>query len=100
MSYTTTAPRTHTTQVNLGAAIRRGRSLKCKGCKERGATIGCQWRGCQSVFHLPCAARHDCAMDVRTYKLFCVTHRRHAAAWRLDEDIMTVTVAAPPAALS
>ncbi|CAG8480067.1 2332_t:CDS:10, partial [Dentiscutata erythropus] len=39
---------------NVTLAWKRGRSMKCGKCKERGATIGCFEPKCTKSFHLPC----------------------------------------------
>jgi len=61
--------------VNLAGALRRGRALRCRQCRQRGATIGCFHRGCQHVYHLPCAVAADCYLDGRTFSLWCPMHR-------------------------
>ncbi|KAL0083611.1 hypothetical protein J3Q64DRAFT_1138071 [Phycomyces blakesleeanus] len=42
---------------NVTIALRRGRGMKCYGCKEKGATIGCFESKCSKSFHLPCAQK-------------------------------------------
>ncbi|KAI8342076.1 hypothetical protein BC941DRAFT_415299 [Chlamydoabsidia padenii] len=42
---------------NVTLALRRGRAVRCFGCKEKGATIGCFESKCNKSFHLPCAQR-------------------------------------------
>ncbi|KAJ1952806.1 hypothetical protein IWQ62_006140, partial [Dispira parvispora] len=39
---------------NVTAALRRGRTIKCVVCRERGATIGCFHSKCNRSYHLKC----------------------------------------------
>ncbi|KAF9921811.1 hypothetical protein FBU30_008125 [Linnemannia zychae] len=39
---------------NVTMAMRRGRSVKCTVCREKGATIGCFDPKCGRSFHVPC----------------------------------------------
>ena len=61
---------------NVLAAVKRGRSLKCFGCKERGATVGCGVPSCRMNFHLRCAAAHGELFDPSEETAFlCAKHR-------------------------
>ncbi|KAI8366507.1 hypothetical protein EDC96DRAFT_442841 [Choanephora cucurbitarum] len=42
---------------NVTLALRRGRGMRCHGCKEKGATIGCFDSKCNKSYHLPCAQK-------------------------------------------
>ncbi|KAI9256415.1 hypothetical protein EDC94DRAFT_523179 [Helicostylum pulchrum] len=42
---------------NVTLALRRGRGMRCHGCKEKGATIGCFESKCNKSFHLPCSQK-------------------------------------------
>ncbi|KAI9255496.1 hypothetical protein BY458DRAFT_520176 [Sporodiniella umbellata] len=42
---------------NVTLALRRGRGMRCHGCKEKGATIGCFESKCSKSFHLPCSKK-------------------------------------------
>ncbi|KAI8875798.1 hypothetical protein K501DRAFT_327341 [Backusella circina FSU 941] len=42
---------------NVTLALRRGRGMRCYGCKEKGATIGCFESKCSKSFHLPCSQK-------------------------------------------
>ncbi|RCH85744.1 hypothetical protein CU098_000026, partial [Rhizopus stolonifer] len=42
---------------NVTLALRRGRGMRCHGCKEKGATIGCFESKCGKSYHLPCAQK-------------------------------------------
>lgn len=62
--------------------LKRGRKLRCAGCKKPGATIGCCDRLCKKAFHLPCSIQRNSLNlffgDFRTYcndhKPFCEPH--------------------------
>jgi hypothetical protein len=60
---------------NVLAAIKRGRSLKCAACGERGATVGCGEKRCSKSFHLRCAAAHGLLQGETTF------HCRKHATW-------------------
>ncbi|KAI9592419.1 hypothetical protein BDF19DRAFT_416323 [Syncephalis fuscata] len=45
------------TWYNVTAAVRRGKKLRCIGCQERGATIGCFEPKCRRSFHLGCTGK-------------------------------------------
>lgn len=42
---------------NVTLALRRGRGMRCHGCKEKGATIGCFESKCNKSYHLPCSQK-------------------------------------------
>ncbi|KAF9583661.1 hypothetical protein BGW38_008918 [Lunasporangiospora selenospora] len=42
---------------NVTTAMKRGRSVKCTSCKEKGATIGCFEPKCHRSFHVPCTGK-------------------------------------------
>ncbi|ORX72700.1 hypothetical protein DL89DRAFT_81687 [Linderina pennispora] len=39
---------------NVAVALRRARTIKCAGCKQRGASIGCFYERCQRSYHVAC----------------------------------------------
>ncbi|KFH63937.1 hypothetical protein MVEG_09762 [Podila verticillata NRRL 6337] len=45
------------TWYNVSMAMRRGRTVKCTLCKEKGATIGCFEPKCYRSFHVPCTGK-------------------------------------------
>ncbi|KAG0245144.1 hypothetical protein BGX31_007855 [Mortierella sp. GBA43] len=45
------------TWYNVSMAMRRGRTVKCTSCKEKGATIGCFDPKCGRSFHVPCTGK-------------------------------------------
>ncbi|KAJ2636746.1 hypothetical protein GGF40_002818 [Coemansia sp. RSA 1286] len=42
---------------NVAAALRRGRTIACAGCRRRGATVGCFHDRCQKSFHVGCTGQ-------------------------------------------
>ena len=58
-------------------AVRRGRMLRCKTCGEKGATLGCMKRTCRSSYHLDCARKHGCLLNVDPYAVACPEHVEH-----------------------
>lgn len=60
---------------NVHGAISRGRMIKCSGCGNKGATVGCNIRNCGEHYHFPCARKFDCAfMTDKT--VFCPQHSK------------------------
>ncbi|GIL42694.1 hypothetical protein Vafri_633 [Volvox africanus] len=59
---------------HMGPAVRRGRALRCKDCKQRGATVGCFQEGCPAVYHLTCAVNAGCAFNEKTMEVWCPQH--------------------------
>ncbi|CAH1153697.1 unnamed protein product [Phaedon cochleariae] len=40
---------------NVQNALNRGRLIRCAQCKQKGASIGCCYKGCHETFHFSCA---------------------------------------------
>ena len=49
---------------SLKDAVRRGRMIRCRVCGEKGATLGCHKATCRSSYHLHCARRQRCLLQV------------------------------------
>ena len=64
---------------NLIKSIRRGRLIKCHGCSQRGATIGCFEPKCPKSFHAICALNDgwNFAAMGGTHLFACKTHRKN-----------------------
>ncbi|CAG8460640.1 4209_t:CDS:10, partial [Ambispora leptoticha] len=58
---------------NVTIAWRRGRSMKCGKCKERGATMGCFKPKCNRSFHLPCTGKPLSHFEMGVI-FYCPTH--------------------------
>lgn len=65
----------HGVYYNVLVAARRGVHNKCEGCGKRGATIGCQFPGCNSKYHLPCATNLTSWVFGGLRKFWCPSHR-------------------------
>lgn len=65
---------------NMRKAVRRGRMLRCKACKQRGATVGCFDSGCQCVYHLPCAAEVGCRLEEDGHVVWCPMHSKRSSS--------------------
>lgn len=55
-------------------AVRRGRMLRCKTCGQKGATLGCMKKTCRSSYHLDCARKHGCLLNMDPYAVACPEH--------------------------
>ncbi|CAG8488341.1 2903_t:CDS:10 [Ambispora gerdemannii] len=58
---------------NVTIAWRRGRSMKCGKCKERGATMGCFKPKCNRSFHLSCTGKPLSHFEMGVI-FYCPTH--------------------------
>ena len=64
----------------LNGAMRRARQLRCKACKQTGASIGCYVPSCSVTYHVPCAAAVAGADFARCREAFCLKHKGTPAA--------------------
>lgn len=60
--------------VNVDAALRRARRLRCAHCGAPGAAVGCQVGKCRKTYHLPCLAASDAQVNEETYAVRCPMH--------------------------
>lgn len=61
---------------NLAREVRRGRSIKCGLCDDKGATIGCRLQKCRLSYHLPCARTTGWdGDDTAVGEFYCPKHR-------------------------
>ncbi|KAI9906879.1 hypothetical protein PsorP6_004169 [Peronosclerospora sorghi] len=60
--------------MNLPKAIKRGRQLRCTGCQDFGATVGCVVAQCRRNYHLRCAVESGGEINGTTYALCCKPH--------------------------
>ncbi|KAJ2807195.1 hypothetical protein H4S07_003639, partial [Coemansia furcata] len=71
---------------NVEAALRRARTIKCAGCRKRGAAIGCFHERCQRSYHVACtgmtAAELACGMI-----FWCPKHSSSTAAEEEEEEV-------------
>ncbi|XP_073338890.1 histone-lysine N-methyltransferase 2B isoform X2 [Pagrus major] len=60
--------------LQVHTAVSRGRHLRCDGCGQSGATVGCCLATCQSNFHFMCARAQNCVFQ-QDRKVYCSKHR-------------------------
>ncbi|CAJ0887813.1 22334_t:CDS:2 [Entrophospora sp. SA101] len=63
---------------NITIAWKRGRSMKCAKCKERGATIGCFDPKCAKSYHLACTEKPLSHFEMGVI-FYCPTHESRYA---------------------
>ncbi|KAJ1966446.1 hypothetical protein GGI12_000090 [Dipsacomyces acuminosporus] len=63
---------------NVAAALKRARTIKCAGCKQRGATIGCFYDRCQKSYHVACTGKPTSFFE-SGYIFWCRKHSRDDA---------------------
>ncbi|KAJ8949142.1 hypothetical protein NQ318_012890 [Aromia moschata] len=58
---------------NVQSALNRGRPIRCTQCKQKGASVGCCYKGCHETYHFGCArtAKLNFMHDKTVY---CSTH--------------------------
>mmetsp|Transcript_12377 Transcript_12377/g.23194 ORF Transcript_12377/g.23194 Transcript_12377/m.23194 type:complete len:2389 (-) Transcript_12377:1254-8420(-) len=61
----------------VGKARGRGGKLRCFGCGQYGATLGCHRSACNANFHFPCAKACG-ATFTSSHKLYCAAHTQYA----------------------
>lgn len=64
---------------NIYEALVRSRSIRCSLCGELGATLNCCSASCVSVYHFPCALRHDGVVFLEDKRTLCVQHANELA---------------------
>ena len=64
-------------------ATGRGTKLRCFGCGQTGATLGCHRSNCHANYHFPCAKAAG-VVFTSTHKLFCDVHKQFA-----KDDLVT-----------
>jgi len=57
---------------------KRGRHLRCAGCKQKGATVGCYIEKCKKVFHYRCLEKAKARKVVDYFAAFCKSHAHFA----------------------
>lgn len=55
-------------------ALNRGRLIRCSFCKQKGASVGCCFKGCYETFHFPCARMVKCQF-LHDKTVYCSTHQ-------------------------
>ncbi|XP_072401860.1 histone-lysine N-methyltransferase trithorax [Diabrotica undecimpunctata] len=58
---------------NVQNALNRGRMIRCAHCKQKGASVGCCFKGCHETYHFPCA--RSCKLKFMYDKtVYCSSH--------------------------
>ncbi|XP_078089830.1 G2/M phase-specific E3 ubiquitin-protein ligase isoform X2 [Mustelus asterias] len=62
--------------ADIRKEIRRASRMKCRVCKERGASIGCAITKCPKSFHFPCGVENQCIFQFTgQFASYCWEHR-------------------------
>ncbi|KAM8921247.1 G2/M phase-specific E3 ubiquitin-protein ligase [Pelodytes ibericus] len=56
--------------------LNRAKKLRCKICKNRGASIGCVIPRCKRTYHYPCGIQKECIFQfTESFRSYCWDHR-------------------------
>ncbi|XP_056646115.1 histone-lysine N-methyltransferase trithorax [Diorhabda sublineata] len=58
---------------NVQNALNRGRMIRCAHCKQKGASVGCCYKGCHETYHFPCARLSNLKF-MYDKTVYCATH--------------------------
>lgn len=81
--------------VNVQAAIRRSRALKCSVCQGTGATLGCCHPHCKENYHMPCAIQAEAGL-LESKQVFCQKHMAEREQARLSSLVIEREVFVEP----
>lgn len=59
----------------LEEAVRAAQSTKCSSCGDRGASLGCLFKGCANKYHYRCALHSDCVLTEENFSIRCRRHK-------------------------
>lgn len=59
----------------LEEAVRAAQNMKCSSCGDRGASLGCLFKGCTNKFHYRCALHSDCVLMEDNFSIKCRKHK-------------------------
>lgn len=59
----------------LEEAVRAAQSMKCSSCGDRGASLGCLFKGCANKYHYRCALHSDCVLMEDNFSIKCRKHK-------------------------
>lgn len=76
---------------------RRGRQLRCSGCRQKGATVGCYIEKCKRVFHYRCLEKCGARKVSEYFAAFC-RHHAHLADKDTYQQLMRAHTIADVAA--
>ncbi|TNN81636.1 Transcription factor 20 [Liparis tanakae] len=59
----------------LEEAVKVAEETKCSACSDRGATLGCFFKGCVNKYHYRCALESDCVLVEDIFSMKCKKHK-------------------------
>lgn len=59
----------------LEEAVRAAQSTMCSSCGDKGASLGCLFKGCANKYHFRCALHSDCVLTEENLSIRCRKHR-------------------------
>lgn len=59
----------------LEEAVRAAQTTKCSSCGDRGASMGCLFKGCANKYHYRCALHSDCVLMEENFSIRCRKHK-------------------------
>lgn len=59
----------------LEEAVKVAEETKCSACSDRGATLGCFFKGCVNKYHYRCALESDCVLVEDIFSVKCKKHK-------------------------
>ncbi|CAH0561809.1 unnamed protein product [Brassicogethes aeneus] len=59
---------------NVQKALNRGRSIRCSTCKQKGASVGCCYKGCYETYHFKCAQTTTKCQFMHDKTVYCASH--------------------------
>ncbi|XP_023686959.2 uncharacterized protein [Paramormyrops kingsleyae] len=59
----------------LEEAVRLAQETVCSTCHNRGATLGCVFKGCSNKYHYACALHSDCVLNEENFSMKCTKHK-------------------------
>ncbi|KAM6307119.1 G2/M phase-specific E3 ubiquitin-protein ligase-like [Aegotheles albertisi] len=78
---------------DIRCAIEQAAQKHCFVCGNSGASISCQWPGCDRSFHLPCAVEGECITQyLPLFRGFCWEHRPKQAVEAVAEEDTTCLI--------
>ncbi|XP_033841306.2 uncharacterized protein si:dkey-94l16.4 [Periophthalmus magnuspinnatus] len=59
----------------LEEAVRAAHSTRCSSCGDKGASLGCLFKGCPNKYHYRCALHSDCVLEEDNFSMKCRKHK-------------------------
>lgn len=64
----------------LEEAVKAAQVMMCSSCHERGAMLGCFFKGCRKKYHYRCALQSDCVLIKDNLSMKCKKHKNKSIA--------------------